>query len=60
MPQMAKKFLRESLNNSRSNLNNKVSGQMMKFFKINASNDLFYKMSVLDHLDNKKIKNFAN
>ena len=32
---------------------------MMKFFKINASNDLFYNVATGD-LDNKKIKSFAN
>ena len=31
----------------------------MKFFKINASNDLFYKIGI-GLIDNKKIKNFAN
>ena len=31
----------------------------MKFFKINASNDLFYNVATGD-IDNKRIKNFAN
>ena len=32
---------------------------MMKFFKINASNDLFFKVAN-GEIDNKKIKTFAN
>ncbi len=32
---------------------------MMKFFKINASNDLFYRIGT-GSIDNKQIKSFAN
>ena len=40
-------------------LDDKVSGQMMKFFKINASNDLFFKIGN-GSIENKQIKSFAN
>ena len=40
-------------------LDDKVSGQMMKFFGINASNDLFFKIGN-GSIDNKQIKSFAN
>ena len=53
-----KEILERKLKQFKIKLNDKVSGQMMKFFKINASNDLFYNVATGD-LDNKKIKNFA-
>ena len=54
-----KEILERKLKQFKIKLNDKVSGQMMKFFKINASNDLFYNVATGD-LDNKKIKDFAN
>ena len=39
-----KEILERKLRQLKIKLDDKVSGQMMKFFKINASNDLFYKM----------------
>ena len=54
-----KEILERKLKQFKIKLNDKVSGQMMKFFKINASNDLFYNVATGD-IDNKKIKNFAN
>ena len=50
-----KEILERKLKQFKIKLNDKVSGQMMKFFKINASNDLFYNVATGD-LDNKKIK----
>ena len=50
-----KEILERKLKQFKIKLNDKVSGQMMKFFKINASNDLFYNVGTGD-LDNKKIK----
>ncbi len=54
-----KEILERKLKQFKIKLNDKVSGQMMKFFKINASNDLFYNVATGD-IDNKRIKNFAN
>ena len=54
-----KEILERKLRQLKIKLDDKVSGQMMKFFKINASNDLFYKIGI-GSIDNKKIKSFAN
>ena len=54
-----KEILERKLKQLKIKLDDKVSGQMMKFFKINASNDLFYKIGI-GSIDNKKIKSFAN
>jgi GTP pyrophosphokinase len=54
-----KEILERKLRQLKIKLDDKVSGQMMKFFKINASNDLFYKIGT-GSIDNKQIKNFAN
>ena len=53
-----KEILERKLRQLKIKLDDKVSGQMMKFFKINASNDLFYKIGI-GLIDNKKIKSFA-
>ena len=39
-----KEILERKLRQLKIKLDDKVSGQMMKFFQINASNDLFYKI----------------
>ena len=54
-----KEILERKLKQLKIKLDDKVSGQMMKFFKINASNDLFYRIGT-GSIDNKQIKNFAN
>ncbi len=54
-----KEILERKLRQLKIKLDDKVSGQMMKFFKINASNDLFYKIGI-GLIDNKKIKSFAS
>tara|TARA_B100001248_G_scaffold107745_1_gene80336 strand:- start:1256 stop:3457 length:2202 start_codon:yes stop_codon:yes gene_type:complete len=54
-----KEILERKLRQLKIKLDDKVSGQMMKFFKINASNDLFYRIGT-GTIDNKQIKNFAN
>ena len=54
-----KEILERKLRQLKIKLDDKVSGQMMKFFKINASNDLFYEIGN-GTIDNKQIKNFAN
>ncbi len=54
-----KEILERKLRQLKIKLDDKVSGQMMKFFKINASNDLFYEIGN-GSIDNKQIKNFAN
>ena len=54
-----KEILERKLKQLKIKLDDKVSGQMMKFFKINASNDLFYRIGN-GSIDNKQIKNFAN
>ena len=54
-----KEILARKLKQLKIKLDDKVSGQMMKFFKINASNDLFYKIGI-GLIDNKQIKKFAN
>ena len=54
-----KEILERKLRQLKIKLDDKVSGQMMKFFKINASNDLFYKIGI-GSIDNKQIKSFAN
>ena len=54
-----KEILERKLRQLKINLDDRVSGQMMKFFKINASNDLFYRIGN-GSIDNKQIKSFAN
>ena len=54
-----KEILERKLKQLKIKLDDRVSGQMMKFFKINASNDLFYRIGT-GSIDNKQIKNFAN
>ena len=54
-----KEILERKLKQLKIKLDDKVSGQMMKFFKINASNDLFYRIGT-GNIDNKQIKSFAN
>jgi len=54
-----KEILERKLRQLKIKLDDKVSGQMMKFFKINASNDLFYRIGT-GSIDNKQIKSFAN
>ena len=54
-----KEILERKLRQLKIKLDDNVSGQMMKFFKINASNDLFYRIGT-GSIDNKQIKNFAN
>tara|TARA_B100001057_G_scaffold236611_1_gene236893 strand:+ start:150 stop:2351 length:2202 start_codon:yes stop_codon:yes gene_type:complete len=53
-----KEILERKLRQLKIKLDDKVSGQMMKFFKINASNDLFFNVGT-GSIDNKQIKNFA-
>ena len=53
-----KEILERKLKQLKIKLDDRVSGQMMKFFKINASNDLFYKIGT-GSIDNKQIKSFA-
>jgi len=54
-----KEKLERKLRQLKIKLDDKVSGQMMKFFQINASNDLFFKIGN-GSIDNKQIKSFAN
>jgi GTP pyrophosphokinase len=54
-----KEILERKLRQLKIKLDDKVSGQMMKFFRINASNDLFYKIGN-GSIDNKQIKSFAS
>tara|TARA_B100000674_G_scaffold222293_1_gene182334 strand:- start:4423 stop:6624 length:2202 start_codon:yes stop_codon:yes gene_type:complete len=54
-----KEILERKLRQLKIKLDDRVSGQMMKFFKINASNDLFYRIGN-GSIDNKQIKSFAN
>ena len=52
-----KEILERKLKQLKIKLDDKVSGQMMKFFNINASNDLFFKIGN-GSIDNKQIKSF--
>jgi len=54
-----KEILERKLRQLKIKLDDKVSGQMMKFFQINASNDLFFNIGN-GSIDNKQIKSFAN
>tara|TARA_B100000989_G_scaffold266810_1_gene220550 strand:- start:13380 stop:15578 length:2199 start_codon:yes stop_codon:yes gene_type:complete len=54
-----KEILERKLRQLKIKLDDRVSGQMMKFFKIKASNDLYYKIGI-GSIDNKKIKSFAS
>jgi GTP pyrophosphokinase len=51
-------ILRRKLKNFKIKLDDKISSQMMKFFNINASNDLFFSVGN-GSIDNKKIKQFV-
>ena len=53
-----KQILRRKLKHFKIKLDDKISGSMMKFFKINASNDLFFSVGN-GTIDNKKIKQFV-
>ena len=53
-----KQILRRKLKHFKIKLDDKVSSSMMKFFKINASNDLFFSVGN-GTIDNKKIKQFV-
>ena len=54
-----KQILRRKLKHFKIKLDDKISSSMMKFFKINASNDLFFSVGN-GAIDNKKIKQFVN
>ena len=54
-----KQILKRKLKQFKIKLDDKISGYMMKFFKINASNDLFYNVGT-GKIDNKQIKRFVS
>ncbi len=54
-----KQILKRKLKQFKIKLDDKVSGHIMKFFKINASNDLFYNVGI-GKIDNKQIKQFVS
>ena len=54
-----KEILKRKLKQFKIKLDDKISGYMMKFFKINASNDLYYNVGT-GKIDNKKIKQFVS
>ena len=54
-----KEILKRKLKNFKIKLDDKISSHMMKFFDINASNDLFFSVGN-GAIDNKKIKQFVN
>lgn len=54
-----KQILKRKLKQFKIKLDDKVSGHIMKFFKINASNDLFYNVGI-GKIDNKQIKRFVS
>ena len=54
-----KQVLKRKLKQFKIKLDDKISGYMMKFFKINASNDLFYDVGT-GKIDNKQIKRFVS
>ena len=53
-----KEILKRKLKNFKIKLDDKISSHMMKFFDINASNDLFFSVGN-GTIDNKKIKQFV-
>ena len=53
-----KEILRRKLKQLKINFNDKVIGEIMRFFKISASQDLFYEFG-LGTIDNKRLKAFA-
>ncbi len=53
-----KQILRRKLKHFKIKLDDNISSSMMKFFKINASNDLFFSVGN-GTIDNKKIKQFV-
>ena len=54
-----KEILKRKLKQFKIKLDDKTSSAMMKFFNINASNDLFFSVGN-GAIDNKKIKQFVN
>jgi len=54
-----KQILKRKLKQFKIKLDDKVSGHIMKYFKINASNDLFYNVGI-GKIDNKHIKQFVS
>ena len=54
-----KEILKRKLKQFKIKLDDKISSYMMKFFKINASNDLYYNVGT-GKIDNKKIKQFVS
>ena len=54
-----KEILKRKLKQFKIKLDDKISIHMMKFFKINASNDLYYNVGI-GKIDNKKIKQFVS
>ena len=54
-----KQVLKRKLKQFKIKLDDKISGYMMKFFKINASSDLFYDVGT-GKIDNKQIKRFVS
>ena len=54
-----KEILKRKLKQFKIKLDDKTSSAMMKFFNINASNDLFFSVGN-GTIDNKKIKQFVN
>lgn len=54
-----KQILKRKLKQFKIKLDDKVSGHIMKYFKINASNDLFYNVGI-GKIDNKQIKQFVS
>ncbi len=54
-----KQILKRKLKQFKIKLDDKVSSHIMKFFKINASNDLFYNVGI-GKIDNKQIKRFVS
>ena len=54
-----KEILKRKLKQFKIKLDDKISIHMMKFFKINASNDLYYNIGI-GKIDNKKIKQFVS
>ncbi|MBC8304759.1 MAG: bifunctional (p)ppGpp synthetase/guanosine-3',5'-bis(diphosphate) 3'-pyrophosphohydrolase [Pelagibacterales bacterium] len=54
-----KEILKRKLKQFKIKLDDKVSIHIMKFFKINASNDLYYNVGI-GKIDNKKIKQFVS
>ena len=54
-----KQILRRKLKQFKIKLDDKILSYMIKFFKINASNDLYYNVGI-GKIDNKQIKSFVS